>query len=45
MEHPNAGSNHPKDESGATESGNERLPSGPGGNAKASGPGSGVGAP
>jgi len=45
MEDPNAGSNAPKDETGGTESGNTRLPSGPGGNAKASGPGSGVGAP
>lgn len=45
MEHPNAGSNAPKDVSGATESGNARLPAGTGGDAKLSGPGSGVGAP
>ncbi len=44
MEHPNAGSKAPKDASGATESGNARLPSAAG-NAKDSGPGSGVGAP
>ena len=45
MEQPNAGYKGPKDETGATESGNTRLPSGPGGSAKSSGPGSGVGAP
>ncbi|MEO6029215.1 MAG: hypothetical protein ABIR79_20325 [Candidatus Binatia bacterium] len=45
MERPNAGSNAQKDATGGTESGNARVPAGPGGNAKASGPGSGVGAP
>ena len=45
MDHPNASYRGPKDASGATESGNDRLPAGAGGSARTSGPGSGVGAP
>ncbi len=43
MEHPNAGFQGPKDESGATESGNARLPRRPDGPSTRSGPGSGAG--
>jgi hypothetical protein len=45
MEHPNAGMTGPKDESGATESGNARLPRRPDGDRVLSGPGSGAGIP
>ncbi len=43
MEDPNAGFQGPKDESGATESGNARLPRRPDGDRVMSGPGSGAG--
>lgn len=43
MEHPNAGMKGPQDESGATESGNARLPRRPDGDRVKSGPGSGAG--
>lgn len=45
MEHPNAGMKGPKDASGATESGNARLPRRPDGDRVLSGPGSGAGNP
>jgi len=45
MEHPNAGMKGPKDESGATESGNARLPRRPDGDRVQSGPGTGAGIP
>ena len=45
MEDPNAGFQGPKDESGATESGNARLSRHPDGTRVPSGPGSGAGNP
>jgi hypothetical protein len=45
MEQPNAGMKGPKDKTGATESGNARLPRRPDGDRVLSGPGSGAGNP